>query len=83
MDDIRHFAEKSSVDEYNKLHVEIRRECETAKKPMLTAQCEKSKQLYAAHKSNKVHDQIRRATDRKQSAPVTTCIEDKDGNIIM
>ena len=30
-----------------------------------------------------MHAQIRQATGRKQSACVTTCIEDKDGNIIM
>ena len=50
---------------------------------MLTAQCEKIEQLDAAHKLNQVHAQIRQATGRKQSACVTTCIEDKDGNIIM
>ena len=50
---------------------------------MLTAQCEKIEQLDAAHKSNQVHDQIRQATSRMQSACVPTCIEDKDGNIII
>ena len=50
---------------------------------MLTAQCEKIEQLDTAHKSNQVHAQIRQATGRKQSACVTTCIDDKDGNIIM
>ena len=74
---------KSSVDEYNKLDAEIRRECQTAKELMLTAQCEKIEQLDAAHMSNQVHAQIRQATGRKQSACLTTYIEDKDGNIIM
>ena len=74
---------KSSVDEYNKQDAEIRRECQTAKELMLTAQCEKIEQQDAAHKSNQVHAQIRQATGRKQSECVTTCIEDKDGNIIM
>ena len=50
---------------------------------MPTAQCEKIDQLDTTHKSNQVHTQIRQATGRKQSACVTTCIEDKDGNIIM
>ena len=50
---------------------------------MLTAKCEKIEQLDPAHKSNKVHAQIRQTTGRKLSACVTTCIEDKDGNIIM
>ena len=50
---------------------------------MLTAQCEKIEQLDAAHNSNRVHAQNRQDTGRKQSAWVTTCIEDKDGNIIM
>ena len=46
---------KSNADEYNKLDAEIRRECQTAKELMLTAQCEKIEQLDAAHKSNQVH----------------------------
>ena len=74
---------KSNVDEYNKLDADIRRECQTAKELMLTAQCENIEQLDAAHKSNQVHAQIRQATGKKQSTCVTTCIEDKDGNIIM
>ena len=74
---------KSSVGEYNKLDAEIRRECQTANELMLTAQCKKIEQLDAAHKSNQVHTQIRQDTGRKQSACVTTYIEDKDGNIIM
>ena len=73
---------KSNVDEYNKLDAEIR-ECQKAKELMLTAQCEKIKQLNAAHKSNQVQAQIRQATSRKQNACETTCIEDKEGNIIM
>ena len=74
---------KSNVDEYNKLDAEIRRECQTAKELMLTAQCEKIDQLDAPHKSNQVHAQIRQAAGRKQCTCVTACIEDKDGNIIM
>ena len=50
---------------------------------MPTAQYQKIEQLNAAHKSNQMHAQIRQATGRKQSACVTTCIEDKDDNIIM
>ena len=74
---------KSNADEYNKLDAEIRRECQTAKELMLTAQSEKIEQLDTAHKSNQVHAQIRQATGRNKIACVTTCIEDKDGNIIM
>ena len=65
----RQRLEKTSVDEYNKLDAEIRRECQTAKELMLTAQCEKIEQMdVAAHKSNQVHTQIRQATGRKKSA---------------
>ena len=55
---------KSNVDEYNKLDAEIRRECQTAKELMLTAQCKKIEQLDAAHRSNQLHAQIRQATGR-------------------
>ena len=41
-----------NIDEYNKLDVEIRRECQTEKEMMLTTQCEKIEQLDAAHKTN-------------------------------
>ncbi len=74
---------KSNTDEYNKLDAEIRGECQAAKEMMLTEQCEKIEQLEAAHKSHQMHAQIRQVTGRKQSAGVTTCIEDKDGNILM
>ena len=74
---------KSNTDEYNKLDAEIRRECQTAKELMLTSQCEKIEQRDAAHKSIQVHAQIRQTTARKQSACVTTCIEDKGGNNII
>ena len=74
---------KLNVDEYNKRDEEIRSECQTEMELILTAQCEKVEQLNTAHKSNQVHAQIRLATGRKQSACVTTCIEDKDGNIIV
>ena len=67
----------SNVDEYNKIDAEIRRECQTAKEKMLTAQCDKIEQTDAAHKSNQVHARIRQNTGRKQSACVTTCIEEK------
>ena len=79
----RRRLEKSNPDEYNKLYAEIRRECQTAKELMLTAQCEKIEQLGVVHKSNQVHAQIRQPTGRKQSVCVTICIEDKHGNIIM
>ena len=74
---------KIPITMYPELDAEIRSECQTAKELMLTAQCEKIEQLDAAHKSNQVHSQIRQATGRKQSACVTTCSEDKDGNLIM
>ena len=74
---------KSNADEYNNLDAEIRREYQTAKELMLTAQREKIEQLGSAHKLNQVHAHIRQTTGRKQSACMTTCIEDKDDNIIM
>ena len=43
----RRRQEKSNVGKYNKLDAEIKRECQTAKEMMLTAQCEKTEQLDA------------------------------------
>ena len=50
---------------------------------MLEAQCNVIEQLDAAHKRNLVHSQIRSLTGRKRGCNPNTCIEDKDGNIIM
>ena len=40
-------------------------------------------QLESAHKFHQTHAQIRKVTGRGNNAGVTTCIEDRDGNIIM
>ena len=68
---------------YNLLDREIRQECKAAKENMLEAQCDVIEQLDAAHKSNLMHSQIRLVTGRKRGRNPTTCIEDKEGNIIM
>ena len=68
---------------YNLLDREIRQECKAAKDNMLAAQCDVIEQLNAAHKSNLMHSEIRSVTGRKSGSNPTTCIEDKEGNIIM
>ena len=50
---------------------------------MLTEQCQVIEQLDAAHKSNLMHSQIQSVTGRKRSNNTTTCIEGKNGDIIM
>ena len=39
--------------------------------------------MESAHKFHQTHAQIRKVTGRGNNAGVTTCIEDRDGNIIM
>ena len=68
---------------YNLLDREIRQDCRKAKETMLTKQCQVIEQLDAAHKSNLMHSQIKLVTCRKRSNNTTTCIEDKNGDIIM
>ena len=68
---------------YNLLSREIRQECKAAKENMLSAQCDVIEQLDAAHNTNLMHSQIRLVTGRKRGSNFTTCIEDKEGNIIM
>ena len=48
-----------------------------------TKQCQVIEQLDAAHKSNLMHSRIKLVTDRKRGNNTTTCIEDKNGDIIM
>ena len=50
---------------------------------MLTEQCDLIEQLESAHRFDQTHAQIRKVTERGNNAGVTTCIEDRDGNIIM
>ena len=50
---------------------------------MLIEQCQVIEQLDAAHKSNLMHSQIKLVTGRKRGNNTTTCIEDKNGDIIM
>ena len=62
---------------------EIKSECHAAKKRMLTEQCNLIEQLESAHKFPQTHAQICKVAGRGNNAGVTTCIEDRDGNIIM
>ena len=74
---------KGNVALYNLLDREIRQDCRTAKETMLTKQCQVIEQLDAAHNSNLMHSRIKLVTGRKCGNNATTCIEDKNGDIIM
>ena len=74
---------KGNVALYNLLDREIRQDCRTAKETMLTEQCQVIEQLDAAHKSNLMHSHMKLVTGRKRGNNTTTCIEDKNGDIIM
>ena len=74
---------KPNTDVYKQLDEEIKSECHVAKERMLTEQCDLMEQLESAHKFHQMHAQIRKVTGRGNNAGVTTCIEDRDGNIIM
>ena len=50
---------------------------------MLTEQCNLIEQLESAHKFHQTHAQIHKITEKKNNAEITTCIEDKNENIIM
>ena len=68
---------------YNLLDREIRQDCITGKETMLTEQCQVIEQLDAAHKSNLMHSQNKLVNGRKRGNNTTTCIADKNGDIIM
>ena len=68
---------------YNLLDREIRQDCRTAKETMLTEQYQVIEQLDAAHKSNLMHSRINLVTGRKRGNNTTTCIENKNRDIIM
>ena len=50
---------------------------------MLTEPCQVIEQLDAAHKSSLMHSRIKLVTGRERGNKTTTCIEDKNGDIIM
>ena len=66
-----------------KLDEEIKSKCHAAKERMLTEKYDLIEQLESAHKFHQTHAQIRKVTGRGNNVGVTTCIEDRDGNIIM
>ena len=74
---------KGNVALYNLLDREIRQDCRTAKEAMLIEQCQVIKQLDAAHKSKLMHSQIKLVIGRTRGNNTTTCIEDKNRDIIM
>ena len=53
------------------------------RKTCWAAQCDVKEQLDAAHKTNLMYSQIRLVTGRERGRNSTTCIEDKEGNIVM
>ena len=74
---------KPNTEVYKQLDKEIKSEYHTAKERMLTEQCDLIEQLESAYKFDQTHAQLRKVTGRGNNAGVTTCIEDRDGNIIM
>ena len=68
---------------YKQLDKKIKCECHAAKERMLTEQCDLIEQLKSTHKVHQTHAQIRKVTGRGNNAGVTTCIEDRDRNVIM
>ena len=51
---------------FNRLDTEIRKECYESKEMMLSEQCSSIERLDAAHKTNLIHSEIRKATGRKR-----------------
>ena len=69
---------------YRQKDAEIHRKNVTKQnKKMLSQQCDLIKQLDAMNQSNLMHVHIRKTIWAHKRNATTTCIEDKDGNIIM
>ena len=74
---------KGDDDLYNWLYKEIKQACIEAKEVWPNEQCQLIEQLDAAHKTNLMHCQIKEVTGKKRGNGTTTCVEAKDGTIIM
>ena len=74
---------KGDDDLYNMLHKEIKQACIEAKEAWLNEQCQLIEQLDAAQKTNPMHCLIKEVTGKKRGNGMTTCVEAKDGTIIV
>ena len=72
---------KGDDDLYNLLQKEIKQACIEAKEAWLNEQCQLIEQH--AHKTNLMHCQIKKVTGKKRGNSTTTCVEAKDGTIII
>ena len=72
---------KGDDDSYNLLHKEIKQVCIEANEARLNEQWQLIEQL--AHKTNLMHCQIKEVTGKKRGNGTPTCVEAKDGTIIM
>ena len=63
--------------------LKLRENVTKQKKKMFSQQCDLIEQLDATNQSNLMHVQIRKNIGAHKGNATTTCIEDKDGNIIM
>ena len=61
----------------------IKQACIEAKEAWLNEQCQLIEQLDSAHKTNLMHCRIKEVTGKKRGNGTTTCVEAKDGTIIM
>jgi uncharacterized membrane-anchored protein YhcB (DUF1043 family) len=68
---------------YKLLDKEIRQECKEAKEKLLMEQCQLIEELDASKKCNLMHSHIRLVTAKKRGTGTTTCIEGKNGDVIM
>ena len=73
---------KGDNDRYRELHRYIRNRCRIEKEKYYVKQCEELERL---EKKNPqlMHNKIRQVTGRRKCAYRSSCIEDKEGNIIM
>ena len=74
---------KGDDDLYNFLYKEIKQSCLEANEARLNEQCQLIEQPGAAHKTNFMHCQIKEVAGKKRCDSTTTCVEAKDGTIIM
>ena len=83
MDDYRKLIGQKKLIKNDLLHKAIKQTCIEAKEARLNEQCQLIEQLDAVHKTNLMHCQIKEVTGKKRDNGTTTCVEAKDGTIIM
>ena len=76
-------SKKNDKKEYRRIDKEIRTKCKIAKEQWFGNRCAEIEDLERKHHSRRLHEEVKRLTDRKSSVKTSSgCISNKDGTLL-